>query len=102
MKRVSLKLARMRKPDLCVVYPRTGYDRGWLIFQGKRLIGMVHEETGKAVVNYAHGSSHASWILLEKGMKGREEITLDRDTITAIKDAESGSGDRIGGSVFIA
>ena len=102
MKTVSLKLSKMRKLDECVVYPSSPDDRGWLRFQGDRLVGMVHAETGKARINYKHGSSYPVFLHLQNGMRGLEIVTLDQSTIDAIKAAQPKSGDRIGGGVFVA
>ncbi len=102
MRTVSLKLSKMRKPDECVVYPGSPDDRGLLRFQGDRLVGIVDAETGKARINYKHGSSYPVFLHLQNGMRGLEIITLDQSTIDAIKAAQPKSGDRIGGGVFIA
>jgi hypothetical protein len=102
MKRITLKLSKMRKPDRCVVYPAGSDDCGWLLFQGDRLVGRVHAETGEAQINYRHGSSYPAFPHLRDGMKGLEFITLDRETIELIKEAQPRSGDRIGGGVYIA
>ena len=102
MKTVKLKLSKMRKADDCVVYPAGPDDRGWLQFQGDRLVGMVHEDTGKARINYKHGSSYPVFLHLQNGMKGLELITIDKETIELIKAAQPKSGDRIGGSVYVA
>ena len=101
MKQVALKISKMRKADQCSVYPASADDQGWLRFQGERLVGMVEEETGKAIINYRHGSAYPKFLHLQKGMKGREEITIDRDTISAIKEAQPKSGERICGGLFI-
>jgi hypothetical protein len=102
MNTVKLKLSKMRKADECIVYPGSSDDGNWLRFQGDRLVGMVDAETGKARINYKHGSSYPAFHHLQNGMKGLELIIIDKETIELIKAAQPRSGNRIGVGVYIA
>lgn len=102
MKTIKLKLSTMRKEDECVVYPADEKDRGFLFFQGQRLVGVVDPITKKARINFKHGSSHPVFLHLQNGMKGVELIEIDTATIEAIRSVQPKSGDCIRGGVFIA
>ena len=50
IKRVTVKLGKMRKPDQCVIYPRKDGEN--VVFQGDRVIGQFDPDTGEGIINF--------------------------------------------------
>ena len=94
MKTVSAKLANMRKEQEFVVYPFK-LGEHFVTVQSDKSIGQFDIETGKGVLN-TKGSyfPHLSF--------GALPYQFPPEFVMACLEAQPGSGDLIGGTVYVA
>lgn len=105
MLRVTAKLATMRKPQEFVVYPPSTDDKGRIVVQSDKAIGIFEPETGKGLLNW-RGSNSKYFVHLHRQL-GAEPYTFPEVFIAACMIAQPKSGDLIGysditGPVYIA
>ncbi len=91
IKEVLLKVGKMRKPDICIVYQTN--DLNDVIVQGERLIMRCDLLSGKALANYrcsGHNGIHQLY------SSSAVSVTLTKDQIEQIMACLPASGDNVG------
>jgi hypothetical protein len=95
---IVAQLAKMRKPQTFVVYPRAN-DRAPVVVQSERAIGRFDPHTGEGVLNWR--GSHEKYFHHLNPAFGAEPYTFPPDFVAKAVANEPLAGDEVGPGIYV-